>query len=221
MLLAPIVLAWASLSIITIVAASRKLRTVAVTAIDGAFSETIRRAGVTRIACLDLAAPAAFCAGAIRPTVYVTRGLFQVLPADEATAVLVHEQDHLIGHEPLLRVILDALGRTLFFLPIVAWWAERQSQLAELRADRAAIEQVGAMPLARALLALDASGPFASLTAFAGTTGLRIAQVLGESTASPRPSRRIIAASATGLCLAIAAGFCLTSLLQTPVFPGP
>jgi hypothetical protein len=95
----------------------------------------------------------------------------------------------------------------LFFVPVARWWSRRRIEEAELRADRAAVRQVGRRPVAAALCALEATMP--AEAAFAGVARLRVAQLLGEPLPVQRPAAWSIAASLLGLPIAVAMLWCL------------
>jgi len=172
-----------------------------------------KSAGVTRLTCLEHPSLAAFVAGALHPTVYVTAGLTASLGRDELLAVLVHEHDHAVRREPLRRALREALVFLVPFLPLVTWWSERQTEVAELRADAAAVTRVGCRAVARALWALDASPRVARSAAFGGATTSRVAQVLGDPISLPRPPVWLFATSAVGMGTALALGVCLIGIL--------
>jgi Zn-dependent protease with chaperone function len=98
--------------------------------------------------------PLAFCAGLLRPRVYVSTGALQCLGDDELAAVVAHEAHHAARRDPLRILIARAIGDaySLGALP------RREQALAELAADAAVVRTRGAAPLASALLAFDAAG---------------------------------------------------------------
>lgn len=103
------------------------------------------------------AAPAAFCAGWLRPSVFLSTGALGALSLDERTAVLAHEAHHVRRRDPLRLLVARSLGDGLFFLPAVGRLADRYASLAELAADEAAERATGGRKaLASALLAFDA-----------------------------------------------------------------
>ena len=57
--------------------------------------------GHPTVLVIDVAAPVAFCAGWLRPRVYVSTALLERLSADELRAVLAHEQHHGALRDPL------------------------------------------------------------------------------------------------------------------------
>lgn len=137
-------------------------------AVPGGLTEALARSGARRVVCVATDAPVAFCAGALRPRVVVSIELVARLRPEELDAVLIHEQDHARRREPLMRAAYQAAAETLFYMPLVRWWSQQQAARAELRADRAAIQRLGARPVAGALLALGSGGMLTGSAAFTG-----------------------------------------------------
>jgi hypothetical protein len=98
--------------------------------------------------------PQAFCAGLLRPRVYLSTAAVEALQDDELDAVLAHEQQHARLRDPLRVFCLRVLADGLFFLPALRRLADRYASLSELAADAAAVRASGGdrRPLAAALL---------------------------------------------------------------------
>ena len=167
------------------------------------------RAGMNRVSCLAGETPTAFCAGALRPRVLVSDGLVRQLGSEELQVVLLHEREHARRLEPLVRSALQAAAEVFFYVPIVRWWAERQIESSELRADRVAIKRLGRRPVAAALWALGGGAPMRGTAAFGGVAELRVAQVLGDPLPRRAPNFSIVVLSAMGAYLALQVGSCL------------
>jgi len=138
--------------------------------------------------------PRAFCAGLLRPRVYVSTGAIEILDDAALGAVLAHERHHVRRHDPLRLAAGRVLARALFFLPELSDLVARQQALAELSADESA---VNAAPANRSALA-SAMLSFSDAPASAGSAGIdpaRVDYLLGEA-----PSWRFPAV----LCLAAA-----------------
>jgi len=97
--------------------------------------------------------PQAFCAGLLRPRVYITTAALAQLDDAALAAVLAHERQHARRRDPLRLVAGRVLARALFFLPWLQALTERQLTLAELAADESAAAGGGRHALARAMLA--------------------------------------------------------------------
>jgi Zn-dependent protease with chaperone function len=104
--------------------------------------------------------PHAFCAGLLRPVVYVSTGAIQELGDEELEAVLAHEHLHRVRRDPLRIASARVLGEALFFLPVLRRLAARYATLAELAADEHAVAAHGGdtSPLAGAMLAFADNG---------------------------------------------------------------
>src|SRR2546422_2903601 len=173
-------LAWTARTTWLVVRARLDLRKLPLGECPDDLHERTHRAGIGRMRFLDLTAPVAFCAGAIRPAVYVSRGVLDLLNPDELQAVLVHEAHHAREREPVRRAARTALAEVCFYLPILAWWAARGIEQSELQADRAAISAMGAPVVARALWASGDGQALSIAASFSGAVGVRVAQLLGD-----------------------------------------
>ncbi len=102
--------------------------------------------------------PCAFCAGMLRPAVYLSEGTLAVEPR-ALRAILAHEEHHRRRRDPLRLVLARTVADAFRPLPPFARLAERQAAVADLLADEAAVAAVGeARPLAAALARFDESG---------------------------------------------------------------
>ena len=169
---------------------------------------SIARTGVRRVRCVAVRAPIAFCAGVLTPEIVVSEGLADRLGDDELDAVLLHEQHHLCEREPAMRAAAEAAAEVLFFVPIARWLARRRTEEAELRADRAAVQELGPRPVAAALCTLGSTRT-AEAAAFAGVAELRVAQLLGDPIPVRRPGLRLVAASLFAVPFAVLAVTCI------------
>jgi hypothetical protein len=104
---------------------------------------------------VDAATPLAFCAGWLRPRVYVSTAVLERLSDSELRAVLAHEQHHGALRDPLRLAVSRVLCQALFFLPVLRSLHDRYADVAELTADAAALEATdgATAPLASAMLA--------------------------------------------------------------------
>jgi Zn-dependent protease with chaperone function len=176
-----------------------------------------QRTGVDQVVCLDSAAAAAFCAGLLRPRVFVTSAMVASLPDQELDAVLVHEAEHAHRRDPLRRLAGRAAADVLFWLPLVGWWSRRRLEDAELAADRAAIRRVGRTPLARALRATATPVAPAAGAGFDGAGPARITQLLGDPPPRRRPPLAACLLSGLGLILAVSLAMCVGQGLASAI----
>jgi BlaR1 peptidase M56 len=103
----------------------------------------------------------AFCAGLVRPRVYVSTGAVALLDEAALSAVLAHEGHHARRRDPLRLAVGRVLAHALFFLPKLGDLVERQQALAELSADESAVSGTDAdrSALARAMLSFSDASP--------------------------------------------------------------
>jgi Zn-dependent protease with chaperone function len=172
------------------------------------------RTGVDGVRCLLADAPAAFCAGILRPRIFVSEGLLSRVGEDELDAVLLHEQEHVRTFEPVLRAALDSASEVFFYVPLVRWWSRRRVEDSELRADRVALERLGPQPVAAALWVLGGSTAAKGVAAFGGVAELRVAQLLGDRLPTRAPGLPLVGISAMGSYLAFQVASCLVQATQ-------
>jgi Zn-dependent protease with chaperone function len=130
--------------------------------------------------------PQAFCAGLLRPRVYVSTATVAVLDPEALAAVLEHEQHHARRRDPLRLAAGRVMSRSLFFVPGLDALVRGAASLSELSADEAAC---GAAPanrgaLARAMLAFDG---LSEDTPTAGIDSARVDHLLGHGPEWPFP----------------------------------
>lgn len=119
--------------------------------------------------------PQAFCAGLLRPRIYVSLATLAYLSEDELRAVLAHEQHHARHRDPLRVFLGRVIADSLFFVPAARRLGQRHAALAELAADQAAVRTTGGpAPLASALLSFEAADP-----AVVGIAPERVDHLLG------------------------------------------
>jgi hypothetical protein len=144
------------------------------------FDRAIAGLGVAELAgavVIDDPEPRAFCAGLLRPTIYVTSGAIELLDAQALEAVLLHERHHAWRRDPLRLAVGRVVARALFFLPWLGRLHGHELSLAELGADERAVSAApgNRSALARAMLSFtDASA------GRGGIDPLRIDYLVGE-----------------------------------------
>ena len=148
--------------------------------------------------------PLAFCAGLLRPRVYVSSGAVAILDEEALGAVLAHERHHARRRDPLRLAAGRVLARALFFLPELADLIERQQALAEFSADESAINAKPAnrSALARAMLS------FSDVPGSSGSGGIdpaRVDYLLGDPPSWRFPVLVCLAAASVLLLLVASA----------------
>ncbi len=157
--------------------------------------------------------PLAFCAGFLRPRIYVSTGALEALDDQALTAVLDHERHHAQQRHPLRLAAGRVVAESLFFVPRVRELTRHQHVLAELSADERAADGIpgSRSALARAMLAF-ADG--SSERPGAGFDVVRVDYLLGEPPGWRFPALLCLAAAA------IIAGVVATAFLAGRVAAG-
>jgi Peptidase family M48 len=100
----------------------------------------------------------AFCAGLLRPAIYVTEATLGCAET-ELCAVLAHEEHHRRRRDPLRLALARAVSDAFRPLPLFATLADHHAALADLMADDAAMTATGGTrSLAAALARFDEHG---------------------------------------------------------------
>lgn len=149
--------------------------------------------------------PGAFCAGLLRPRVYLTTGALSLLDHEALAAVLAHERHHARRRDPLRLAVGRVCARSLFYVPGLSDLVRRQQTLAELSADESAINSGPGTrsALARAMLTFtDAADPSYP----AGFDRDRVDHLLGEPASWRFPVLLCIASAAMIALLVAVAG---------------
>jgi hypothetical protein len=152
--------------------------------------------------------PVAFCAGLLRPRIYVTEAALEQLDAAQLRAVVAHELGHARRRDPLRMAVADVVAGGFWFIAPLRRVAVRQASVADLAADAAALRTAGGSPqaLASALLALGYADPE------------RIEQLVGRP---PRAAPALLLAAAVLAAAALAlAALGLTLAPVDPELPG-
>jgi Zn-dependent protease with chaperone function len=163
-----------------------------------------------RVRVVDGLPNPAFTTGWWRPRVYVARDLSHRLSADELSAVLAHEAEHVRRRDPLRLFTLRFLASVLFWLPAIRRLVEDLADETEITADDAAAHR-HALPLASAILRLaganvDTAEPAVGLQRV-DLMARRIRRLAGEdASVGTHVSRASIGAAGSALLLAWASG---------------
>jgi hypothetical protein len=211
------VIAWAVRAVWLAVGAAREVAGLPRGPSPAPLVAAVGRSGVGNVVCLDSPAASAFCAGLLRPRVFVTSSMVAALADEELEAVLVHEAEHARRRDPLRRLVGRTAADVLFWLPLVGWWTRHRLEDAELAADRAVIDRVGRSPLARALRAT--ASPAAPMVGarFDGAGPARVTQLLGDPLPPRRPPLVACLLSLLGLVLAVSLAMCVGQGLVSAV----
>lgn len=122
--------------------------------------------------------PRAFCAGLLRPRVFVSMGALAKMADREMHAVVAHEAEHATRRDPLRLLLARAVSDAFPFLPCLRRLATQQATLAELSADAAAVRAIGSrQALASALVAFGEAGSLGDIAPE------RVDQLIGRSPA--------------------------------------
>jgi len=192
-----------------LVAAARSIRRLPTAHAAASLSELARQAHVDRLTLLDVDTPQAFCAGAWRPTVFVSQGLLRQLRAPELLAVLWHEGCHARRHDPLRRAAYRTAAALLRPATVVQWWVEHRLDRAELLADQLAMRHVGAPAGAGALWRAGSASAPQGASGFGEAGSLRVAQLLGDPLPHQRPPLALWVNSTVGAILIAGISACL------------
>lgn len=161
-----------------------------------------------QLSCFAHPEPIAYTAGLLRPRIWVSTGLCQLLGDDALKAVLWHERAHLLARDPLRVLIARVLAALLFAVPWVGALVERYEVAKELEADRAALGRLGSPgALAQALYALGdhVAEPQALAIGAWSLSARRIDQLYGASVEQLLPglSRGVVLRSLAAVVLAL------------------
>jgi Zn-dependent protease with chaperone function len=149
--------------------------------------------GATVVPAAD---PAAYLVPGRHPHVVVTTEAVHRLAPSELAAVLEHERAHAAGHHHRLRAAAGLLHRAFPGVPVFADASRQVNRLVELCADDAAVRRQGALPLARALVALATPAPDPhALHAAGGDPAERLHRLLQPPRPLPWPARAAAAAA--------------------------
>jgi Zn-dependent protease with chaperone function len=148
--------------------------------------------------------PLAFCAGLLRPALYVSDTALARLGERELLAVIEHEAHHARRRDPLRLLAAQTAADAFGFLPPLRGLAHSSAALADLAADAAAVAAVGSpAPLAAAWLALEEPAPE------------RVDHLLGQPLAAV--PQGVLAGAVVAVAALVAVAVCH---LVLPVHPG-
>jgi len=162
---------------------------------------------------MDTSQPLCFAAGLLRPRVFISRGLLDLLSDEQRVVVLAHESAHVQRRDALTVGVVRALSA--FHLPSVARWLVQETEIAaEQACDEAAAARIGdRVAVASTILAVERASRHASDTQFASlavafahrAVERRVYALLDEPAPLTSPRKLVIglmAASAVALMVA-------------------
>ncbi|MGA2533543.1 MAG: M56 family metallopeptidase [Candidatus Aminicenantales bacterium] len=134
--------------------------------------------------------PLAFTGGFLKPRVFLSTRLMDVLDEKELRAVVLHEAHHQNSHDPLKGLIVSFLSDFLFFLPVSRFLKKAYSLTAEMTADAHSVGlKADPADLAGSLLKVQKlHAPAASW--FFDPTKERAGHLLGQPSRIPLPLKR-------------------------------
>ena len=148
--------------------------------------------------------PRAFCAGWLRPRIYISSGALARLSVNQLLAVHAHEEHHRRQRDPLRLLTGRVLAEALFFVPALRRAEGRRAAAAELRADDAALAVADRRALASALL-IFGEHHSARPGSIVGVTPERVDHLLGRPAGIRIPWPQLAASVAAALGLTTAA----------------
>ena len=174
-----------------------------------------RLAAHPEVVVFDGRVPQAFCAGLLRPHIYISAAAVRTLGRDELEAVIAHEAAHRRALDPLRLFVAQVAARSVFALPLCALISQRLALAAELDADQAALFATGGdrRPLAGALLQM-AGGH--------GVDPARVDVLSGDRPDLRLPSTLVVVslASVVGLCYGLWAALRTAQFRASMALPG-
>lgn len=147
--------------------------------------------------------PVAFCAGLIRPEIFVSRGAQRDMSPEVLSVVLAHEEQHRKSRDPLRKAATKTLAESFFFLPVIGQVGQKYLALTEIRADRAAaaVAPRGSGDVAEALLAF----PAGEETTSSSTTSAHRIDDLSGTAGTWAPSRTMLITTLVALAALLSA----------------
>ena len=135
---------------------------------------------VENVTLFEDRSPLAFTGGFLRPRVFLSTGLMEILDEKEFRAVVLHESHHQRSKDPLKGLVVSFISDFLFFLPVSSFLKRTFHLTSELTADAYAIRsQSDPLDLVSSLLKVQKlNGPAASW--FFDPTTVRARQLLGK-----------------------------------------
>lgn len=80
--------------------------------------------------------PSAFCIGIVRPKIFISSGMVQLLNKTEIEAVILHEEYHLRHKNNVMLFIFNTFSYILFFFPLIKDLKKQYEIYEEIEADK-------------------------------------------------------------------------------------
>jgi len=175
---------------------SRVLRTSSL--VDRAERKAVPSRDVLRFPFLEKATvfedrlPLAFTGGFLKPRIFLSTRLVEILDGKELGAVVLHESHHQRSKDPLKGLVVSFISDFLFFLPVSRFLKKTFHLTSELTADAYSVKsQADPMDLVSSLLKVQKlNGPAASW--FFDPTMERANQLLGRPARISLPLKRAV-----------------------------
>jgi Zn-dependent protease with chaperone function len=166
--------------------------------IDRAVRQIVSGADIPRflreenVAVFEDSLPLAFTGGFLKPRIFVSTKLIEVLDENELRAVVLHEFHHRKSRDPLKGLAVSFISDFLFFLPISRFLKKTHLLASEIAADAHSVQgRADPADLAASLSKVQKfSAPAASW--FFDPTAERAKHLLGERSKIPLPVKRVI-----------------------------
>ena len=174
--------------------AQRILRTLAF--VDRAERNAVQFRDVSRFPFLENVTvfedrlPLAFTAGFLKPRVFLSTKLVDILDEKELRAVILHESHHRKAKDPLKGLVVSFLSDFLFFLPVSRFLHKAYHLTSEMTADAYSVSsQANPLDLASSLLKVRKLNGSAASWFFDPTTE-RAKHLLGQPARIPLPLKK-------------------------------
>jgi Zn-dependent protease with chaperone function len=134
--------------------------------------------------------PLAFTAGFLKPRVFFSAKLVDILDEKELRAVILHESHHQRSKDPLKGLVVSFISDFLFFLPVSRLLKKTYHLTSEMTADAYSVSSQGSpLDLVSSLLKVKRlNGPAASW--FFDSTTERAKHLLGQPSRIPLPLKK-------------------------------
>ena len=134
--------------------------------------------------------PLAFTGGFLKPRVFLSTKLVDILDEKELRAVILHESHHQRSKDPLKGLVVSFISDFLFFLPVSRFLKKTYHLMSEITADAYSVSsQADPLDLVGSLLKVQKiNGPAASW--FFDPTTERAKQLLGQPSRIPLPLKK-------------------------------